>query len=746
LNEQRSNIVQKRWFWLMTLLLLAVIPLAAQDETPAAVREAALDAGEAALGIRAENWRFQALNPTKNSVLGCPLVTGEEMPVEVTPYRVELIYPNGVYVVLVSADGRIAQLCDDKFGDAMVNPAEATPDPNACKVTPTVAIPAYAAPDNTVPGIFTTAAGTAYEPFGISSDGEWYQVANDVGLGWVDAKQVTVSGACSELSINAFTAPDDTGAVCFVTTLGAFSNVRTQPSTDGAQVGQIFENVQFQATARNTPNDWYFIQPGWVAGRVTTQIGDCAGLTVNDSLVGTGFTADLPGDLDETVARALAESPCTADFEGYLRPRLVAGFANAQVVTSGTPNALRTYPVTDDAVGQRLGVIQPGRTIDRVISGPVCNQGFVWWLVEFDGTTGWTAESNDATDEYFIEPLGNVQPVPAATTAFTTPVANNADAIAVNDKPITALIFNSDGSRLFAAAQEQGFGDALNGFVSVWNLETNTSEGRIDVPSGVAALDYALEADLLLVAANNGTVTFYSASDPNLAATVAYEDVFAADMPVVPQLVIAPDGTSFAVLECETAECTASQLRILSVEDASEEFSNVFDVVVDALAISPDGAQIAAAGNNGVSFFNVAEAEAGNFYSVGDDTSLPMYDIAFNADGSQLLFVGCKILSSDACTRGRIDLLNVENATLLGSAESHNSAATLVAYNLDSTRFATVNESDEIILRNATTGTDIVTYNAGATVTSIAFTADGSRIAVGMETGQILFFDATVAE
>jgi WD40 repeat protein len=393
-------------------------------------------------------------------------------------------------------------------------------------------------------------------------------------------------------------------------------------------------------------------------------------------------------------------------------------------------------------------VIQPGRTIDRVISGPVCNQGFVWWLVEFDGATGWTAESNDATDAYFIEPLGNVQPVPAATTA---PVVNSADAITVNDRPIRGLVFNSDGSRLFAAAQEQGFGDALNGFVSVWNLASNTSEGRIDVPSGIATLDYAPEADLLLVAANNGTVTFYSASDPNLAAVSAFENVFVRSMAVDPALsmipiVISPDGSFYVVVTCETDTCTNSQLRVLSSEDASEQFSNVFDVIINAIAISPDGTQIAAAGNNGVSFFNVAEAEAGNFYSVGDDTSLPMYDIAFSADGSQLLFVGCKILSSDACTRGRIDLLNVENATLLGSAESHNSAAQFVAYNADSTRFATVNESDEIILRNATTGTDIVTYNAGATVTSITFTADGSRIAVGTETGQILFFDATVAE
>jgi WD40 repeat protein len=122
-----------------------------------------------------------------------------------------------------------------------------------------------------------------------------------------------------------------------------------------------------------------------------------------------------------------------------------------------------------------------------------------------------------------------------------------------------------------------------------------------------------------------------------------------------------------------------------------------------------------------------------------------MYAVAFNGDGSQVLFIGCKAATSDACTQGRIDLLNTNNATLLGTVESHQfAAAQLVAYNPDGTRFITASTSTEIILRNAATGLDLATYNAGVNITSIAFTPDGTQIVVGMENGQVRFFDATV--
>ena len=738
--------MRKQWFWIVALVCMMAFPVMAQGDIPAGVREGAIDAAEAALGTRSENWRYQALDSTNDSSLGCPLVEGEEMPLEVTVYRVELIYPDGIYVVHVSVDGRLAQLCDSKFGDAMMSPVDEEPDENACMVTPIDAIPAYAAPNNTVDGVFGTTAGTAYEPFGRSSDNLWYQVANDVGIGWVDTNRATLSGDCRDVPVTSYPAPDNQGEACFITPAAAFSNVRAQPSIDGALVAQIFENSIFQVTARTTANDWYYIQPGWVAVRVTSQIGSCNNVTVNDNIVGTGFAEDLPGDIDESVAQALAEYPCPIDFDGYMRPRLSAGFSNAQVEVGNVPNSLRSYPNVDESIGQRLGVIQPGRTIDRIISGPVCNQGFVWWLVEFDGQIGWTAESNAEADDYYIEPMNGEEPAttaatPDASSETVAPVVSDDDTIVIDDSSITHLKFNRDGSRLFIGSEVAGFGDGRNGLITVWSTTNNASEGRIDVPTGIVAMDYASQADLLMVAALNNVVTFYSASDSNIPVAKTLNDVYTDSTVTVSDIAISPDGSYFVVLECASESCTDVSIRVINTSDGAERFTiDVTDTWITSLAINRDGTMIAANGGDGVLFIDVASGTEANKYSI--EPTITLQDIIFNADGSQVFSVGCLDADPDCEAGGRIDLIDVGSATLLGTANSPDEI-TYVALNPDGTRFATVDEN-AIILRNATTGTAIATYETDSASTSITFTPDGSQVAAGFSNGVIEFYDAAV--
>ena len=47
-----------------------------------------------------------------------------------------------------------------------------------------------------------------------------------------------------------------------------------------------------------------------------------------------------------------------------------------------------------------LALIPAGSVVD-VLDGPVCNEGFYWWQVSFDGQVGWAAEGN--TIRYFME-------------------------------------------------------------------------------------------------------------------------------------------------------------------------------------------------------------------------------------------------------------------------------------------------------------------------------------------------------
>ncbi len=704
------------WGWLLVALLLA-LPTLAQDDAaiPQAVVDVALDTVEAQRGSRTENYRFQLLGRTTSSALGCPLVEGETLPFEVTPYRVEVIYPDGIYVVHVSADARYVQLCDPKFGDAMTSPANPETLENACRLTPNAAVPVYVAPSESVPGVQTAAVGEAVRVYGRSSDNAWYQIAAGQGTGWIQAENATLSGDCADLNATGFTVPtqEGSGAVCFVSALGAFANVRSQPTTDSVRVARIFENAQYQVTARNTAGDWFYIQPGWVAGSVINTVGDCINLTVSDRLVGVGFTEDLPGELDESVSRALAEYPCTVDFEGYLEPRLQIGNANAQVEVGGLPNALRSFPSVDDNESQNIGTIQPGRTIDRVIAGPVCNQGFVWWLVEFDGQTGWTAESNQSSDDYFLEPLsGSVDPVPDAESNAETEEGASAGGEGLREgqnqefvqtwrqgeNPVTQIVFSADGSRLYTLSRIPGFGDGVQGEVAVWNSD-GSEIVRLTAAAEILGIGLDDAANTLLVADASGGVTLFDAT--SLEQTATYPALFDASFAHETEVAFHAGATTLlAASGCTDASCATSQVSVYDLDAGTRLWSAEYNNQdITALAFSNDAAnlQLAASSEAGVIFWNAAD---GSVRSTFDGNGLRIYDIAFNSDDSRLLAVGC----SECDATGSIALLDGQTGALLGVAQGHRSAARLVAFAPDDASLVSSDGVRQIMLRDAVSG------------------------------------------
>jgi hypothetical protein len=59
---------------------------------------------------------------------------------------------------------------------------------------------------------------------------------------------------------------------------------------------------------------------------------------------------------------------------------------------------LRSKPSTQ---GSKIGEI-PGGSTFRVLEGPECADGIVWWSVDFNGVIGWTGESKG--QDYWVEP------------------------------------------------------------------------------------------------------------------------------------------------------------------------------------------------------------------------------------------------------------------------------------------------------------------------------------------------------
>jgi hypothetical protein len=90
-------------------------------------------------------------------------------------------------------------------------------------------------------------------------------------------------------------------------------------------------------------------------------------------------------------------TPTTFVCPGTLPPQLDIG--GEGMVLPGDPNTVRIQPGTGFEV---LGRIPAGDTF-RVIAGPVCADGYVWWQVEYNDLIGWTAEGDTAS--YWLAPV-----------------------------------------------------------------------------------------------------------------------------------------------------------------------------------------------------------------------------------------------------------------------------------------------------------------------------------------------------
>jgi hypothetical protein len=89
--------------------------------------------------------------------------------------------------------------------------------------------------------------------------------------------------------------------------------------------------------------------------------------------------------------------PAAVTCPGTLPSRLVVGAQG--LVTPGEPNNMRDQATTDSTV---IAQIPSGGTF-TVLEGPVCGDNMAWWMVDYEGIRGWTAEGD--INVYWLEPI-----------------------------------------------------------------------------------------------------------------------------------------------------------------------------------------------------------------------------------------------------------------------------------------------------------------------------------------------------
>ena len=83
---------------------------------------------------------------------------------------------------------------------------------------------------------------------------------------------------------------------------------------------------------------------------------------------------------------------------GYVRPRLTIGIKGYSLIKKNIN--IRYEPGIDSKI---IGQLSP-RKIFKVLDGPQCRDGFVWWKIHTGKTTGWVAEADPSTFVYWLKP------------------------------------------------------------------------------------------------------------------------------------------------------------------------------------------------------------------------------------------------------------------------------------------------------------------------------------------------------
>jgi hypothetical protein len=599
------------------------------------------------------------LNATTLSSLGCPLVTGTETGRSITPYRITLVYPQGSYTVHVSPDGTQTQLCDSKFGGTGGTPMPISSNAGACIVSVTAAQPARLAPNQSAAVVngtfFTENKNTG---IGRSRDNAWLQLrSTEGGYGWVEARTVSLSGNCAALPITAATDEDAALSVCYVTAASAFSNVRERPTVDARQVDQIFENVVWQVHVKSSDGGWYYINPGWVAASVIRPYGDCNNVRVNNDLVGRGSAL--------MSATALPSNfMCPANFTGYLPPRLQIGTANARVIQdgSGIPNRIRSEPATS---GVFIGEAQPGRTFDRVLDGPACSSGYVWWLVELDGVVGWTVESDVAENEYFLELIAPssatppptavpiIAPIPVTTLDVNTnPAQPTTQPATTTEYQGDKVVVSPDGNKvaLWNAAEPQA--------VQVYWFDNGAPTMNTRFSRSADVVDLAiLPSDELAILDASGELFFQSLLTPQQSRRVTVT-------PSSPTIRFSPDGSLFLTVGCGADPCTVGQISLWDTQRGVVLRQQPAHTGAPYEALfSPDGTRIASSGPDGIQLW---DTRSGAFIT-GFAQSAPAgsySNVVFVQNGQQIVRANCKAFENETCDTPQITVWDIASGSV----------------------------------------------------------------------------------
>ena len=412
-----------------------------------------------------------------------------------------------------------------------------------------------------------------------------------------------------------------------------------------------------------------------------------------------------------------SNSLCPPPAEG--QPAFMRSRVNLDVQARGTlpVNRLRSEPSVNGALVTEM----PSNTLFTIVGGPNCDaeEGIVWWQVDYDGTRGWTAESQ--AGEYYLEPLpglaltGPRLPI----DAFSAPSLQEVSRLQGNF--LTPLRWSPDGTLLAVAGAA--------GSEGLWLYQVDfVSNGAIIVEQDapVISLDMHPNGQQALVGDAEGGVYLWDLRPDASLIERLYLKTHERDVRAV---AMHPNGQFFASAGINAATTASidktNGLLLWDIENVSQ--SAAYDghsSQVLALAFAPDGLSLAAIDSDAL----IIHGRVTPIVVEG----LQARALAYSRNG-QFIAVGGR--------DGLVRLFDASTGAEISTLAGHLSAVNGLAFSPDSSLVVSVSEDGTMRLWSTQTDQMIAVLEVSANgPQSVAFNPDATLIAVGVPDRTVRLF------
>lgn len=406
----------------------------------------------------------------------------------------------------------------------------------------------------------------------------------------------------------------------------------------------------------------------------------------------------------------------------YMRSSVIFGI---EAEAAGGSVNLRGQPAADGQILQQV----PAGSGFEVTAGPDCAEGYVWWLVNIGGQTGYIAEAGDGAT--FIKPKRPLS-LPSREVLNSSLVAWLQELSRVEGNFQPQHVWSSDG--VFIALP------GARGSDSIWLYDLRVqpmSPQLLEYEAGISALAFRPNRHEIAFGSDDGALHLWrieAASEPGYREGLLLN----AHAGPVSAIAFSQDGERLvsAGVEAYThADVDRNYAAIVwdlqTVAQATIIRNNA--LLIRAMSFSPDGALVAASTDSStVNFWNANSGHRQRAY-VFVDPVRTVKALDYADDGSMFAIA----LVNSAATVNVYDLQTDERQATywLPTAQP-----TSVDFSPDGSMLVVGATEGLISIWNTRSQQLIVTRETGAAVRDVSFSPDGSLIAVSTEDHALSFY------